>query len=119
MAGMYVKKIIFLTYQVSDLYSKSCGKVIKMTPFRHKTHHIKIMLINTKILCEQALLLRIRTNFYGTPTINKKVTHFDAKLAFLMLINQNKALFIILNNANKVLCIKIKHSLENSHESVC
>ena len=55
----------------------------------------------------------------------KEITHFDSKLVFLkktpllMLTNQTKALFIILNNPNKVLCIKIKQSLENSRESVC
>ena len=54
-----------------------------------------------------------------------RVTHFDSKLAFLkktpllMLTDQNKALLIILTNPNKVLCIKIKHSSENSRESVC
>ena len=56
-----------------------------MTPFRHKTHHIKTILLHTKIFCEylKPFLLRIRANFYGTPTRNKKVTHFGSKLAFL------------------------------------
>ena len=69
-------------------------------------------------------LLRIHDSFYGNPTRNKKVrekntlpqyhkTQFDSKLGFfketplLMLINQNKALFIVLTNQNKVLWIKI------------
>ena len=98
-----------------------------MTPSRHKMHHIKTMLLNTKTFCEQLkpFLLRICVNFYGTPTRNKKVTHFDSKLSFLkktplsMLTNQNKALFIILTNPNKVLCNKTRESSENSPESVC
>ena len=36
----------------------------------------------------------------------------------LMLTNQYKALFIILINQNKVLCIKTKQRSENSSESV-
>ena len=38
-----------------------------------------------------------------------------------MLINQNKALFIILTNPNKVLgmCIRIKQKSEKSREKVC
>ena len=36
-----------------------------------------------------------------------------------MLIDQNKALFIILTNPNKVFYIKIKQSSEDSRESVC
>ena len=36
----------------------------------------------------------------------------------LMLTNQYKALFIILINQNKVLCIKTNQRLENSRESV-
>ena len=55
------------------------------------------------ITTTQLFLLRIRTNFYGTPTRNKKVTYFDSKLALpylktrlLMLTSQNKALFFIL-----------------------
>ena len=35
-----------------------------------------------------------------------------------MLTNQNKALFIILTNQNKVLCIKKKQNSGNSDESV-
>ena len=35
------------------------------------------------ITTTQLFLLRIRTNFYGTPTRNKKLTYFDSKLAFL------------------------------------
>ena len=67
------------------IFQKGCGKVIKMTLFHHKLHRIKIMLLNTKLFCEylKPFLLRIRTNFYGTPTRNKKVTHFHSKLAFL------------------------------------
>ena len=56
-----------------------------MTAFCHKMHHIKSILLNTKIFCEllKPFLLRICVNFYGTPTKNKKVTHFDSKLGFL------------------------------------
>ena len=67
---------------------------------------------------------RIRTNFYGNPRSNKKVTRFDAKLAFfkeissLLLTNQHNSLFIITTYQNKVLSIKIKQSSENSNESV-
>ena len=39
---------------------------------------------------------------------------FLKKTPLLMLTSQNKALFIILTNPNKVLCIKIKQSSENS-----
>ena len=67
---------------------------------------------------------RIRNNFYGNPRSNKKVTRFDAKLAFfkeissLLLTNQHNSLFIILTYQNKELPIKIKQSSENSNESV-
>ena len=98
-----------------------------MTPFHHKIHHIKTILLNTKIFCEQlkSFLLRIRVKFYKTLTRNKKVTQFDSKLVFLkktpslMLTNHNKALFIILTNPNKVLFVKIKQKSENSRESAC
>ena len=84
------------------------------------------MLLNTKIFYEQlkTFLLRIRANFYGNSSSNKRVTRFDLKIAFskeiplLMLTNQNKGLFIMLINQNKLLCIKIKQSSENSRESV-
>ena len=36
-----------------------------------------------------------------------------------MLTSQNKALFIILTNSNKVLCNKTRESSENSPEGVC
>ena len=57
---------------------------MKMTSFRHEMHHIKNILLNTKIFCEQLkpVLLRIRANFYGNPAKNKKVKRFDSKLAF-------------------------------------
>ena len=40
------------------------------------------------------------------------------EIPLLMLTSQNKALFIMLINQNKVLCIKLKQRLENSSESV-
>ena len=63
---------------------KGWGNVIKMTPFRHNMHHIKIMLLNAEIFGEQlkTFLLRIRANFYGKPTRNKKVKRFDSKFSF-------------------------------------
>ena len=43
---------------------------------------------------------------------------FFKEIPLLMLTNQNKAFFIILINQNKVLCIRIKQSSQNSRESV-
>ena len=40
------------------------------------------------------------------------------EIALLILTNQYKALFVILINQNKVLCIKAKPRSENSRESV-
>ena len=84
------------------------------------------MFLNTKIFYEQLkpFRLRRRANFHGNSSRSKKVTFFDSKLVFfkeiplLMLTNQNKAFFIILINQNKVLCIRIKQSSQNSRESV-
>ena len=55
-----------------------------MTSFRHKIHHIKIMLRNTKMLCEslKPFLLRIRAYFIELQRENKKVTRLDSKLTF-------------------------------------
>ena len=107
MTGMSAQKMIF--FSISGL-----GVTFKKAAEGYKNDSIK---------CTS--LLRIRANFYGTPTRHNQVTHFDSELDFLkktpslMLTNQNNALFIILTNPNKVLCIKIKQSLENSRESVC
>ena len=48
-----------------------------MTPFRHKMHHVKTMLLNAKIFCKylKPFLSRIRANFYGNPSRNKKELH--------------------------------------------
>ena len=43
---------------------------------------------------------------------------FFKEIPLLMLTSQNKALFIILIDHNKVWCIKIKQRSENSRESV-
>ena len=45
-------------------------------------------------------------------------TCFFKEIPLLMLTNQNKAFFIILINQNKVLCIRIKQSSQNSRERV-
>ena len=67
-------------------------------------------------------LLRIHPNFYVISSRNKKVTRFYSiflkEIPLLMLTNQYKALFIILINQNKVLCIKTKQRSGTSRESV-
>ena len=85
---------------------------MKMTPFRHKMHHIRAMLLDTKIFCSLNPL-RICANFYGNPIRNKKFTRFNSKLDFL-----RPFFLLILTKQNKALCIKIKQSSENSPESV-
>ena len=51
----------------------------------------------------------------GTLTRGKKFKTFRFRICYF----KNKGLFIILTNWNKLLCIKIKQTLENSRESVC
>ena len=86
---MSVQKIIFFNISgLGNYIQKDYGKVIKMTPFCHKMYHIKTTLLNTKIFCEQLKPFLLRS-----PTKNKKVTHFDSKLAFLreLLFNGNQS----------------------------
>ena len=70
---MSVQKVKSLTCQVQEIIQQGCGKVTKKTPFCHKMRHIKTT--NTKKFCKllKHFLLRIRDNFYGNPTRNKKV----------------------------------------------
>ena len=81
-------------------------------------------------------MLRIRANFYGNPTRNKKVREEDIhcpnaqkhvliqsllflrKISFLILTNKNKTLRVILTNQSEELCIKIKESSGTSLESL-
>ena len=86
---MSVQKIIFFNISgLGNYIQKDYGKVIKMTPFCHKMYNIKTILLNTKIFCEQ-----LKPFLLGSPTKNKKVTHFDSKLAFLreLLFNGNQS----------------------------
>ena len=56
-----------------------------MTPFCRKIHHIKTILLNTKMFCEwlKTFLSRIRANFSENPTINKKGTPLNQNWHFL------------------------------------
>ena len=92
---MYLQKMKFLTCQIQKLYPKGCGNAIKMTPFCHKMHYNKTMLLNTKIFFEQLkpFALRIRANFYENPTRNKNVSRFNQKLAFFKKIFYEENIF--------------------------
>ena len=48
---MSVPKIKFVTLGLEVIFKKD-AKVIKMTLFHHKMHHIKAMLLNPKRFCE-------------------------------------------------------------------
>ena len=52
MTGMSVPKNEICSIRFMSYIQKGCGKIITMTPFCHKMHHIKVMLLNTKIFCE-------------------------------------------------------------------
>ena len=69
MTAMSLPKLKFVTYQDKDLYSKRLREGYKNDS----------MLLCTKVFCDQlkSFLLRIRANFNGNPSRNKKATVFD------------------------------------------
>ena len=75
MIGIFAQKVKSLTYKIYELFSTRLRKVTKMTHFCHQMRHIKIINLTQKYFVEllKTFLLRIRDNFYGNPTRNKKV----------------------------------------------
>ena len=69
--------------------------------------HLNIEMLKLLVILFITFLLRIRPNFYGNSSRNKKFTRFDSKIAFfkeiplLLLTSQYKALFFILINQNQ------------------